>query len=268
MPDKKFSYEEPQEALSSRISAHLQYSDFNLHDWIKNRFVIACGSKVLDLGCGNGNFTHLFWECVRPDGTVIGLDKNAQVIMDAKKQNKGMPPSLVKYFVQDYDRPFADLGMRFDWIFAIYSLYYTEDSARILDITKKMLSSGGTFVVIGPAPQNVRDLTDFSRDLTKKDPDQQHFGRIERISKEFHPLFDQMFGKANVTYEEIDSVMTFPDAHSFAEYYWSTLLWRESIQGLSADKIGSLKAETLKRASTLPALQIKKQMSCLVGKAH
>lgn len=266
MPDTKFSYDEPREALSSRISAHLQYSDFNLHDWIRNRFAVASGSKVLDLGCGNGNFTHLFWECVRPHGAVIGLDKNAQFIMDAKKNNKELPQALVKYFVQDFDRPLADFGMRFEWIFAIYSLYYTEDSVRILEITKKMLSSGGALVVIGPAPGNVRDLTDFSRHVTKKDPHKEHFERIERISKEFHPLFDKMFGKANVAYEEINSVMTFPDAQSFAQYYWSTLLWRESIQDFSADKIELLKAETLKRASTLGTLHIKKQMSCLVGK--
>lgn len=266
MAGRKFSYEEPRKALSARITAHRQYSDFDLHEWIRKKFVISSGSRVLDLGCGNGNFTNLFWDLVKPDGSVIGLDKNSEVIADARKTYKKLPKDRIKYYVQDFDKPLPDLGMLFDWIFSIYSLYYTEDSVRILNIAKSLLAHHGTCVVIGPGPKNVRDLTEFSEKLTGRKSNKEHFERIERISNEFHPLFMKIFPKENVSYEEIDTLLGFPDAASFGEYYWSTLLWRDSVKDFSAEKIEFLKKETLKYASTQAPIRIKKQISCLVGR--
>jgi len=266
MTGKKFSYEEPREALSSRITAHRQYSDFDLHGWIRKKFGISSGSRVLDLGCGNGNFTSLFWDLVKPGGSVIGLDKNPEVIADARKIHKRLPKDHIEYYIHDFDRPFPDLDRPFDWIFSIYSLYYTEDSARILNVTKSLLASQGTWVVIGPGPKNVRDLTKFSEKLTGQKANKEHFERIERIFNEFYPLFMEIFPKDNVTYEEINTLMTFPDAKSFGEYYWSTLLWRDSVKDFSAEKIEFSKRETLKYASAQAPIQVKKQISCLVGR--
>ena len=266
MAGRKFSYEEPREALTSRITAHRQYSDFDLHGWIRKKFAISSGSRVLDLGCGNGNFTGLFWDSVKPGGSVVGLDKNSGVIADARKIHKGLPKDRVKYFVQDFDEPFPDFGISFDWIFSVYSLYYTEDSGRILDVTKSLLAPQGAYVVIGPGPKNVRDLTTFSEKLTGRKANKEHLERIERISGEFYPLFMKIFSKENVTYEESDTLMTFPDAKSFGEYYWSTLLWRDSVEDFSAEKIEFLKGETLKYAAAQAPIQIKKQISCLVGR--
>lgn len=265
MANKKFSYEEPEKALSLRIAAHRQFSDFNLHEWIQKKFAISSGSNVLDLGCGNGNITSLFWDSVKPGGSVIGLDKNSEVIADARKTHKKLPQNQIKYHIQDFDKPFPDFGMFFDWIFSIYSLYYTEDSARILNVTKSLLTPQGTYVVIGPGPRNVRDLTEFSEKLTGQKANNEHFERIERIYNEFYPLFMKIFPRENVSYEEIDTLMTFPDAESFGEYYWSTLLWRDSVKNFSAEKIEFLKDKTLKYASTQAPIQVKKQISCLVG---
>jgi uncharacterized protein YdcH (DUF465 family) len=128
------------------------------------------------------------------------------------------------------------------------------------------LISKGEFVVIGPGPKNVRDLTDFSEKLTGLKANNEHFERIERIRNEFYPLFMKIFPRESVVYEEIDTLMTFPDAKSFAEYYWSTLLWRDSIKNFSAERIEVLKAETLKYALARPLIQVKKQISCLVGR--
>ena len=69
----------------------------------------------------------------------------------------------------------------------------------------------------------------------------------------------------NVELEVINTRMLFPTAHDYAEYYWSTLLWRESIQGLSISKVDSLRKRTLDLLSKSDEHIISKQMSCLVG---
>ncbi|MBF0618897.1 MAG: methyltransferase domain-containing protein [Candidatus Omnitrophica bacterium] len=262
----QFSYHEPNKALHSRINAHQQYSDFDLHDWVSKKFPIVSGDDILDVGCGNGNFTALFWKAVGPDGRVFGFDKNAEAVADARAAYGALSPVNVKYYVQDFDQPFADFGRPFDWVFSMYSLYYTEDSHKLLERLKGLLSPRGVFVVIGPGPDNVRELTAWSESLTGRKADKEHFGRIERIACEFRPMFEKFFGKAHVSYEQVDSVMSFPDANSFAEYYWSTLLWRDSIKGLPPERVDALKAETLAYASRQLPVQVRKQMSCLIGR--
>jgi len=261
--DSKYGYEEPKAALGARIAAHAKYSDFNLHEWMNARFMLKSGDKVLDLGCGNGNFTHLFWDSVKPSGIVIGLDKNAGLIEEAQNRYADLPDDRVRFLIHDFDEPFPDLRTSFDWIFAIYSLYYTSDSMRIMQSVRELMVQGTKFVVIGPGPENVKDLTELNTQLTGREPEEEHVGRIERISKEFHPLFGQIFGESQVIYEEVNSKMEFPDWQSFGEYYWSTLLWRQTTEGFSDEKIESLREE-VKEGITYP-VRIKKQMSCLIG---
>ena len=58
--EKKFNYDEPKNSLNNRINAHLSFSNFNLHEWVKTNQNILSGDKILDMGCGNGNFLELF----------------------------------------------------------------------------------------------------------------------------------------------------------------------------------------------------------------
>jgi len=264
MVEKKFTYEEPGNALNARISAHAKYSNFNLHEWIKDRFRIHSGDRLWDLGCGNGNYTQLFWDFVKSSGFILGMDKNYALIEEAKVKHDGLPKENVKFLVHNYDDPLPDLGESYNWIFAIYSLYYTEDSVHLLQTVKNRLAPGGTFVVIGPGPLNTKDLMDFNYTLTEKKPGREHGERIERIANEFKPLFEKLFSDGKVSYEEIDSVMEFPDVESYREYYMSTLLWRESIKDMSEEKVIAT-TEKMNELISLPA-QIKKQMSCLIGR--
>jgi len=261
--EKKFAYEEPKQDLSIRISAHAKYSDFNLHEWIRKRFKIRSGDRLWDLGCGNGNYTRLFWDFVQPSGVILGMDKNHTLIDEARAKHAELSKENVRYIVHNFDEAFPDSGMSYEWVFAIYSLYYTENSLKILQSVRDRLVSGGSFVVIGPAPENTKDLMEFNFRLTGKKPGKEHIERIERIENEFRPLFVKLFSQERVTYEVIDSIMRFPDVESYGEYYMSTLLWRESIKEFSDGKIVSIKEE-MKKQISLP-VQIKKQMSCLVG---
>mgnify|MGYP001591697077 CR=1 FL=1 len=265
---KKYSYVEPKKALNSRIDAHASYSNFNLHEWIKNNFSFKSGDNILDLGCGTGNYTSVFWDFVKPGGNIIGLDKNKDLIEEAKANHADLPESHIKFWVHDYDNHFPDTGLQFDWIFSVYSLYYTEDSLKLVKAFKEQLKRGGQFVVIGPAPENAKDLADFNYELTGVKPNREYTERIERIEKEFWPLFESIFGKVNVRYEAVDSVMSFPTAESYAQYYYSTLLWRESTVGRSEEEITRLKESVIRRLSkSLPA-KINKRMSCLIGEVR
>jgi len=262
---QKFAYNESKKALNSRISTHLKYSNFNLHEWISQKFSISKGERIFDLGCGNGNFISLFWDRVKPEGYILGIDKNNSLIQEAQDKFTELPQDHVDFQVCDFDSLTISDQEKFNWVFSIYSLYYTVDSLKIIEKVKSLLIPGGTFVVVGPGPSNIKDLMEFSFELTGVKARKEFVDRIERIEKEFRPRFEKIFSQETVTYEEIDTVTKFPSAGEYAQYYWSTLLWRESIEHLSEKEIDEMKQKTLSKLKASNSLIIKKQMSYLAG---
>jgi ubiquinone/menaquinone biosynthesis C-methylase UbiE len=259
----KLAYHEPHTSLNNRIAAHAKFSNFDLHQWIDSRFDIKEGDSIFDVGCGNGNYVEMFLNKIKEKGIVQGVDKNEELINEANSKY-GDLYSNVYFNVGDYDS-ISNINKSFDWIFSIYSLYYTSDSRALINKLKGTLSSSGKLIVIGPASNNATDLDDFNFKVTGVLPNIEHKLRTERIESEFLPLFEAMFGKDNTKLELIDSVMSFPSVNEFSTYYWSTLLWRDSVANFDSDYVAKLKRKTLKILSSYDDYVVKKQMSCLVG---
>jgi ubiquinone/menaquinone biosynthesis C-methylase UbiE len=260
----KYKYSEPINSLDNRISAHANFSNFNLHDWISSKFNIKNGDNIFDIGCGNGNYTELFFSKNLGSGIIYGLDKNNDLITDANTKYKTLSKNI-HFQAKDYDLV-DNIDISFDWIFSIYSLYYTSDSQALVGKLKNLLQNDGSLVVIGPASANAVDLDHFHFEVTGMYPNSEHRLRNKRIENEFYPLFKSIFGDDNVDLEIINTRMSFPKAHNYTEYYWSTLLWRESIEGLGTDEIKTLKNKALGLLSEHENFKIEKQMSCLIGK--
>ncbi len=260
-----FSYHEPATALASRIQSHAKYSNFNLHEWIAKNFDVAAGNRVFDLGCGNGNYTDLFWQRVGPKGRVFGIDKNPDLIADAQRTHSGLPGDRVQFSVASFDEPFPRAADgAFDWIFAIYSLYYAEDIRATLDQVQSSLATGGRFVVIGPGAQSGKKLDEINLAVTGKRASAKNSAAVARIEVEFFPLFKERFGAASVNMQSIASEMSFPTPEEFAEYYWSTLLWRESTESRSPSEIADLKRLTIATVGGQRPIVINKQLACIV----
>jgi SAM-dependent methyltransferase len=67
--------------LSDRFFAPV---DKRIVEWLQP----APGSRVLDAGCGGGGMTRLLAQAIGPDGEVIGLDANPQLIEFNRSQGK------------------------------------------------------------------------------------------------------------------------------------------------------------------------------------
>lgn len=257
-----YGYEEAPQALGKRIQAHSRYSNFNLHQWIQKNFPLKKGDAILDLGCGNGNYASLFWEQVKPDGFILGLDKNEELIAQAREQHAS---DRIRFQVQDFDQGLTLEGT-FQWIFAIYSIYYAADGKRLVEAALEYLAPGGRFVVIGPGPKNVQGLLELTERLTGKPTSSKVNQHLTRISEEFKPWFDALFAPENVTQHTIDTVMEFPNAEAFGDYYWSTIFWREGTASLATKEVGRLKSLSLKWSGSALPIRVQKQIICLAGK--
>jgi len=259
-----FAYHEPADALQNRIQSHAMFGSFNLHKWIGETIPMKSGDAILDMGCGDGNYTDLFLEKIGPTGRILGFDKNPILITKAVERFKKHSLNQIRFTTSDFDHPLPTQD-KFNWVFAIYSLYYTENIEQLLQQVTHLLLPSGSFVVIGPGALNAKDLEGINQRVTGKTPSARYLGTLERVEREFRPLFESHFGIKKVDFHMMDSYMSFPSAQEFADYYWSTLLWRESTAELSANQIVDAKALTLDLVSIQLPIKINKQLSCLTG---
>ncbi len=258
-----YSYKEVDKALENRISAHAKYSNFNLHEWLIGKFEIKQADNILDLGCGDGNFIDLFWNSIKPNGKLHAIDINTDLINIAKKRHKSLSDNVTIEAI-DYDKlSFSDL--QYNWIFSIYSIYYTQDPASLVNDLAKHMLDNAKFVITGPSSKNALELDEINLAVTGKKRNAEDFSRMHRIEEEFTKLFSTVFGKNKTSLEFVDTQMSFPTAEEYATYYWSTLLWRESSAGRTNQEISILKDKTLDVIKKMPNFVLNKQMSCLVG---
>ena len=63
----------------------------------------------------------------------------------------------------------------------------------------------------------------------------------------------------------MDSQMNFLTAEEFAEYYWSTLLWRESTEGFTREQRTLMKTRPLMLLEQKSEFALHKPLCCLKG---
>ena len=188
-----FGYIETEDNLHSRIEANSKFGNFDLHGWIENKFIINKGSKVLDLGCGDGSYTKIFQNKVKKNGLVFGVDKNLELLKTAKKRFRKIPEN-VSYKYLNYDKTW-NIKHNFDWIFSIYSLHHSNNFSRIIKNVKGVLIKNGTFVITGPAAKNSEVLYDIHYCATGKKAPKRYVKKMGRTENEFYDKLKKTFNE-------------------------------------------------------------------------
>ena len=253
-----FCYIETKDNLHSRIKANSKFGDFDLHEWVEKKFKIQKGNKVFDLGCGDGSYTKIFQNKVKKNGLVFGVDKNLELLKTAKKRFKKIPEN-VSYNCLDYDKAW-NLKHTFDWVFSIYSLHHTNNFSGILSNVKKVLNQNGTFVIIGPGEKNSEILYGVHNCVTGKKVPKVYIKKMGRTENEFYEKLKKSFREKNIKKLVFNYKLCFATPIDFAQYYWSTPLWRDEVKRLKVDKINHLKAETVKYITSKRYKNVKKQL--------
>jgi SAM-dependent methyltransferase len=133
---------------------------------------LSGGERVLDVGCGTGNFTRTFARAAG-DGVVVGLDASRTMLARAVRETDS---DNVAYLRGDAGAlPFGDGS--FDAICCFAALYLIERPMRAVDEIVRVLAPGGRIALLsscnrGPLPASinsplVRSLTGvrvFGRD--------------------------------------------------------------------------------------------------------
>lgn len=113
---------------------------------------ISPGDRVLDVGCGPGNFTRDFARAAR-DGLAIGIDASETMLATAIKWGGGANLAYVRG--DACQLPFDDAS--FDAVCCFAALYLIEDPIGAIDEIVRVLAPGGRVALLascnrGPLP--------------------------------------------------------------------------------------------------------------------
>jgi SAM-dependent methyltransferase len=112
--------------------------------WIFSQILPYLGREVLEVGCGNGNFTVLLAQnCPR----VVAVDLNEEYVRAAKNRLKEKPG--VEVIVADATQ--SQWEHSFDMVVMLDVLEHIDDDVKMLSQLKNCLKPGGKLVVKVPA---------------------------------------------------------------------------------------------------------------------
>ncbi len=129
--------------LNARIRLHQQFSTnkYGWFPWLFDQISFPPRARVLELGCGAGNF----WLDNRariPEGLEITLSDFSEGMLDQTRRNLG--EDRFQYKVIDAQSiPFED--DHFDIVIAFHMLYHVPDTKRALSEVRRVLKPQGRF---------------------------------------------------------------------------------------------------------------------------
>ncbi len=105
---------------------------------------LSSGDRVLDVGCGPGNFTRRFAAEAGPESLVVGLDASATML--ARAVSDGVPGNVVYLRADAAALPFED-GV-FDAVCCFAALYLIAEPWTALDEIARVLAPGGRVAIL------------------------------------------------------------------------------------------------------------------------
>lgn len=238
------AFEETARALRVRIDAHERYSTLKLEEVLARRLEGLALRRVLDGGCGSGNFLSLL--AAHSSIASVGMDRSRELLNEASIRCREESQSRVTFVRADMDQalPFG-IG-RFDLAFFAYSAYYTDRADRLLGEIARVLATDGQVLLIGPGQGNAAEIDVLSEQIFGLSASRAKSIRVRRLEDEFLPLLRSYW--RDPTFDLLDCSLVFPDVASYAEYYRATPQFAEltASRGVPADHLVEATIERLR----------------------
>jgi ubiquinone/menaquinone biosynthesis C-methylase UbiE len=101
------------------------------------------GGNVLDVGCGSGQFTEILAEALHSFESITGVDVNEDFLMEASKK---FPAGNFR-FIRAGSQNLPFIEDNFDLVVISNALHHVEDPEASLVEIKRVLKSGGYFLI-------------------------------------------------------------------------------------------------------------------------
>jgi SAM-dependent methyltransferase len=160
----------------------------------------------------------------------VGIDKNKELIEQASRQF--IPENNISFIHGDLDvLPSLPLT-RWDLIFFVFSVYYTNNPESLFMHCFSLLSSSGQIILIGPSRGNAGEIDQYCLEMFGKEVSTSK--RAGRISEEFTPILTSL--GFEVSLKRVNFDLRFPSYQEYFSYVSSTLQFREASESTFDDQ--------------------------------
>lgn len=134
-------------ALKKRLTANTRLAAVDLQSWVFSKITLHDRMRVLDIGCGTGNYlAHIKSQVLEP--YLVGLDQSPAAIEAV--QAKGIEGRCCSF-----DDPITG---QFDLILSVYAIYYSKDMPALIQRLRANLAPGGMMFLVGPGAGTNQEL--------------------------------------------------------------------------------------------------------------
>ena len=205
--------------ISVRIRLHTLYSrnPEQWFPWIYRNSGIKSGIKILEIGCGNGDFWLQNMEKL-PGDVSITLSDNSEGVLKEAESRFNVNDTRFTYNIIDIDR-ISLPDSSFDMVIANHVLFYAKNINDSLKEIRRILKPNGIFICSTYGPRHMKEISD----LVKRFDD-----RIILAAKDLYEIFGKINSKEILTHtfntvkwrEYEDSLMV-TDANDLSDYITS-----------------------------------------------
>lgn len=203
--------------LATRIAFHEKYTapyvDFSY--WVLDRLPLGDGARVLELGCGNGEFWTKNAKRLPKDLDLILTDVSVGMV-EAAEQNLSDAGVSARYqVVSAEDLKVDDEG--FDLILAKHMLYHVTDRPRAFSAIRAALNPDGWFCATTNSGSYMQQLqTLLTNEGVEWYSNFTDVFTVENGAAQLGEHFD------DIVLETLDGQLVVPDADAVTEYVKST----------------------------------------------
>jgi ubiquinone/menaquinone biosynthesis C-methylase UbiE len=249
---------ETDEKLKIRIHAHTAYTSIKLEDWLSDWLGDAAGCRLLEIGCGNGNYFTSYAKALGKKGQIIGFDINCDLLEKALEAGRQLTtPTMV--FPWDYDtHPYPIRDKDIDIVLAPFSAYYTNNVPEWIDDTLRVIKNDGRLLLLGPTKDNARELYELNELATGISTTPETDETSAKLEELFYPELEkrpEIHVKISILAREI----VFPTAEEYTKYYFATWLYEKTTERLKEP----IDPETVLKAAQKTSLKLNKKIICL-----
>ena len=147
--------------LNARIQLHHRFSTTKqgLFSWLFNHLDLPASSRILELGCGSGEFwlenlAHI------PGGWAITLSDLSDGMLQEARENLAAIEHQIEYKLIDAQEIPYDDGY-FDAVMANFMLYHVPDRCRAISEIRRILKPGGRLYAVTNGINHMRETREL-----------------------------------------------------------------------------------------------------------
>jgi ubiquinone/menaquinone biosynthesis C-methylase UbiE len=163
----KINYQETTNDLLERIEIHKKYGSRDIDEWMLHLLNLQKGSKILDVGCGAGKQSFLFYKVLEGEAEITGGDISPELLEKARQDNAKIG-NRIKFIDLNFNQPFPLEDDQYDLVTSCFAIYYSEDIPFTIREMHRVTKPGGHLFTTGPMPENKRLFYDIIIEATQK----------------------------------------------------------------------------------------------------